>query len=81
MKELSHVEDLPRELKVNGVEKIGLEKIAIGKDSTGALSVVCANGYSARTTHLQLRKWFCTEPFESGRINVHHLPIAASGPS
>ena len=38
------------------------------------LSVVSSNEYSARTKHLQLRKWFCTELIESGRISVHHVP-------
>ena len=32
------------------------------------------SGYLARTKHLQLRKWFCTELVESGRISVHHVP-------
>ena len=69
MKEALHIQVLPRELKFSG-----FEKISIGNDSTGALSVVSTKGYSARTKHLQLRKWFCTELIESGRISVHHVP-------
>ena len=70
MKKACHIQDLLRELKFDG-----FEKISIGNDSTGALSVVSTNGYSARTKHLQLRKWFCTELIESGRISVHHVPM------
>ena len=69
MKKACHIQDLLRELKFDG-----FEKISIGNDSTGALSVVSTNGYSARTKHLQLRKWFCTELIESGRISVHCVP-------
>ena len=70
MKEALHIQDLPRELKFSG-----FEKISIGNDSTGALSVVSTNVYSAKTKHLKLRKWFCTELIESGRISVHHVPM------
>ena len=69
MKEACHIQDLLRKLKFNR-----FEKIRIGNGSTGALSVVATNGYSARTKHLQLRKWFCTDLIESGRISVHHVP-------
>ena len=65
MKKACHIQDLLRELKFNL-----FEKISIGNDSTGALSVVATNGYSARTKH-QLRKWFCTELIESGPVSVH----------
>ena len=68
MKEACHIQDLLRELKFNG-----FEKISIGNDSTGALSVVSTNVYSAKTKHLKLRKWFCTELIDSGRMSVNHV--------
>ena len=49
--------------------------IRIGNDSTGALSLVSNNSYSARSKHLQLREWFTMELIENGRITVYHVPL------
>ena len=48
--------------------------IKIGNDSTGAISLVTNHSYSARTKHLQIRKFYMTELIESGRIAVYHVP-------
>ena len=69
-RESCHIQDMMQELGFANHFKT----IRIGNDSTGALSLVSNNSYSARTKHLQLRKWFTTELIESGRINVYHVP-------
>ena len=64
-----HIQDTLQEL---GFGK-HFERIMIGNDSTGALSLVTNTSYSARTKHLQLRKWFANELIASGRIGVEHV--------
>lgn len=51
-------------------------KIKLGNDPTGALSLVTNNSYSARTKHLQVRKWFTTQLIETGRLEVFHVASA-----
>ena len=65
-REACHIQDMLHEL---GFGK-HFSKIKIGNDSTGALSLVTNTSYSARTKHLQIRKWFCNELIASGRLEV-----------
>lgn len=51
-------------------------KMKLGNDSTGALSLVTNISYSARTKHLQLRKWFTIQLIEAGRLEVFHVASA-----
>lgn len=69
-REACHIQDMLFELGFGE----HFSKIEIGNDSTGALSLVSNNSYSARTKHLQLRKWFATQLIESGRLGVYHVP-------
>ena len=68
-REACHIQDMLFELGFG--ERFS--QIAIGNDSTGALSLVSNNSYSARTKHLQLRKWFTTQLIESGRLVIYHV--------
>ncbi len=65
-REACHIQDTLHEL---GFGK-HFERIKISNDSTGALSLVTNTSYSARTKHLQIRKWFCNELIASGRLEV-----------
>ena len=65
-REACHIQDMLHEL---GFGK-HFSKIKIGNDSTGALSLVTNTSCSARTKHLQIRKWFCNELIASGRPEV-----------
>ena len=49
-RECCHIQDMPHELGFGD----HFSQIEIGNDSTGALSLVSNNSYSARTKHLQL---------------------------
>eukprot|EP00903_Cladosiphon_okamuranus_P017600 g16211.t1 len=65
-REACHIQDTLHEL---GFGK-HFERIKISNDSTGALSLVTNTSYSARTKHLQIRKWFTNELIVSGRLKV-----------
>eukprot|EP00752_Nemacystus_decipiens_P006651 g5979.t1 len=67
-REACHIQDTLHEL---GLGK-HFRRIKIENDSTGALSLVTNNSFSARTKHLQIRKWFISQLIASGRLDVGH---------
>ena len=68
-RECCHIQDMLHELGFGD----HFSQIEIGNDSTGALSLVSNNSYSARTKHLQLRKWHVSQLIESGRVKAFHV--------